>query len=109
MLRKDFIEQELNKALNPESLSVEDESRFHHVPENAQTHFKISVVSSQFNGLKRIERHKIINQLFKKEFDQGLHALSMHLYTSEEWKQQSNSVLKSPACKDGYKNAKGTI
>jgi BolA protein len=104
MSRKSEIEQQLAKELSPAYLNVENESGNHHVPEGSETHFKVTVVSSGFKGLTRIARHRIVNQLLKNEFDTGLHALSMHLYTEDEWEQKSGSVLKSPACKDGYKN-----
>lgn len=104
MSRKERIEQQLIQELTPIFISVEDESHNHHVPENAQTHFKIIVVSSKFDSLTRIARHRMVNQLLNKEFASGLHALSMHLYTAQEWEHQKDSVLKSPACKDGYKN-----
>ena len=103
MSRKERIEQKL-KELSPSFLSVEDESRNHHVPEGAQTHFKVVAVSAQFRELNRVARHRLVNHLLSNEFELGLHALSLHLYTSEEWDSKNKSVLNSPACKDGYKN-----
>ena len=104
MSRKELIEQQLTTELSPVFLSVEDESGHHHVPEGAQTHFKVIAVSPKFNELSRLARHRLVNHVLSKEFDQGLHALSLHLYTIEEWAIRSKSVLNSPACKDGYKN-----
>ncbi|WP_298628009.1 BolA family transcriptional regulator [uncultured Legionella sp.] len=104
MSRKTDIEQQLTEELSPVFLNVENESGNHHVPEGSETHFKVTAVALCFNGLTRIARHRMINQLLKNEFDTGLHALSMHLYTEEEWERNNGSVLKSPACKDGYKN-----
>ncbi|MCL9682698.1 BolA family protein [Legionella maioricensis] len=105
MSRKERIEQKLTTELLPTFLSVEDESRNHHVPEGAQTHFKVIAVSAQFMELSRVARHRLVNHLLSNEFELGLHALSLHLYTSEEWAQKNKSVLNSPACKDGYKNS----
>lgn len=104
MSRKVDIELKLTEHLLPVFLSVEDESQNHHIPEGAQTHFKVIAVSSQFKGQNLVARHKMLNQLLKKEFATGLHALSMHLYTEEEWQLRKDSVLQSPSCKDGYKN-----
>lgn len=104
MSRKERIEQELSLELSPLYLSVEDESSNHHVPEGAQTHFKVIAVSAKFTNLNRVSRHRLVNQLLKQEFDSGLHALSLHLYTVEEWSNKNQSVLNSPSCKDGYKN-----
>lgn len=107
MSRKEDIEQAITKSLSPIYLNVENESRNHHVPEGSETHFKVIAVSEQFNDLSRIARHRLINQLLSKEFDSGLHALSMHLYNSTEWDKKNKSVLDSPSCKDGYKNTNG--
>ncbi|KTC88753.1 BolA family transcriptional regulator [Fluoribacter dumoffii] len=102
MSRKNRIEELLNHELAPVFLNVEDESGQHHVPENAQTHFKITVVSSQFSALSRLARHRLLNHLLKKEFERGLHALSMHLFTPEEWESRNKNVLNSPSCKGGF-------
>lgn len=101
MSRKDRIENHLKESLNPVYLSIEDESANHHVPQGAETHFKVIAVSQQFIDVTRIERHRIVNKLLNQEFNQGLHALSMHLYTLEEWEKNS-TVLKSPTCRDGF-------
>lgn len=103
MSRKERIEQQLTSKLSPAYLSVEDESSNHHVPAGAQTHFKVIAVSAQFTGLNRVARHRLVNHLVAQEFELGLHALSLHLYTDEEWTNKNQSVLNSPSCKDGYK------
>ncbi|PWY54957.1 BolA family transcriptional regulator [Legionella qingyii] len=102
MSRKDRIEELVNQELVPFYLNVEDESGNHHVPEGAQTHFKLTIVSSRFTELSKIARHRLLNQLLKEEFELGLHALSMHLFTPDEWERSGNSVLNSPACKGGF-------
>lgn len=102
MSRQIRIQEQLCQAIHFSFLNIEDESNQHHVPENAQTHFKIIAVSTEFFGLSRIDRHRAINQLLKNEFETGLHALSLHLYTPEEWDNQKNTLLKSPACRDGF-------
>ena len=104
MQRKERIKQQLILELTPDFLSVEDESQNHHVPEGAQTHFKLIVVSSRFTNLTRVARHRMVNKILNNEFNMGLHALSMHLYTKTEWEKKSTPVLHSPSCKDGYKN-----
>lgn len=103
MSRKDRIEHLLNHEISPVYLNVEDESANHHVPQGAETHFKVTAVSSRFINLSRIARHRLLNHLLSPEFALGLHALSMHLYTPDEW-EKNKTVLKSPSCRDGYKN-----
>ena len=104
MSRKERIRHQLSQNFLPAFLSVEDESYQHHVAEGAQTHFKVIIVSPHFNELTRIARHKLVNHLLSPEFEQGLHALSMHLYTPKEWEVCGTTILKSPTCKDGYQN-----
>ncbi len=108
MSRKNRIEELVNKELVPIYLNVEDESGNHHVPEGAQTHFKLTVVSTCFIDLSRLARHRLLNHLLNKEFELGLHALSMHLYTPEEWEKRGNSVLQSPSCRGGFKKDQET-
>lgn len=102
MSRRECIELRLQNEYTFVYLSVEDESHQHHVPENAQTHYKVILVSADFIGLTRVNRHKLINQLLKEEFNHGMHALSMHLYTPDEWSKKNQAPLQSPSCKDGY-------
>jgi BolA protein len=103
MSRKVRMQARLQE-LAPIFFQVEDESAHHHVPEAAESHFKVIVVSNKFSGLKQILRHRMVNKLleFEKEFALGLHALSLHLYTPEEWEASGKSILKSPPCKDGF-------
>ncbi|WP_367605851.1 BolA family protein [Legionella sp. W05-934-2] len=103
MNRKDRIEQTLKAHLNPVYIEVVDESNRHHVPENAQTHFKVTAVSVAFEGMSLIKRHRLVNSLVEEERTNGMHALSLHLKTPEEWEKQSTTP-NSPACKDGFKH-----
>ncbi len=104
--RKSRISETITQALSPEVIEVLNESHQHHVPKNSQTHFKVTVVSEQFEGIPLIKRHRMINQLLINEFDAGLHALSIHAYTIQQWiKKQQKSPL-SPNCLDGFKHSK---
>lgn len=94
------IEQVLTDAIAPDHLEVLNESHRHHVPPGSETHVKITAVSPVFEKKSRIERHRLIQHLLATELNQGLHALSMHLYTPAEW--QKAKVPSSPACRDGY-------
>lgn len=104
MSRKERINQLLSEELQPELLTVEDESNQHQVPEGAETHFKLTIVAKQFSNLPRIERHRLVNKLITKEFNAGLHALSLNLYTPEEWANRGSPTPASPACRGGYRH-----
>lgn len=103
MTRKERIYDVLSSAFKTDSLLIEDESHRHHVPPDAESHFKITAVSPAFENLNRIARHRLINNLLALEFTNGLHALSLHLYTPVEWTKKA-SVPASPACRDGKRH-----
>ncbi len=43
------------------------------------------MISSKFNSLPQIKRHRLVNSLLKEEFEEkGLHALSLKLRSQEE-------------------------
>lgn len=76
----------LRDALAPTVLDVQDESarHAHHAgmrghPEGSETHFDVLVTSARFEGLSRVQRHRLVHDLLKDEFATGLHALSLHL------------------------------
>ena len=100
MSRKLRIHNALSKALKLDSLNIEDESHRHSVPDGAETHFKIVAVSLNFDNLRPVARHRLINTLLAPEFKEGLHALSLHLYTPNEWLQKTTKVPASPACQN---------
>jgi BolA protein len=82
---------------------VIDESHMHAVPEGAESHFKLVVVSEQFAEHKLVGRHRLVNQLLRDELDSGLHALALHTWTPEEWFEKGGKVPDSPECMGGSK------
>ena len=90
MIDRDHLEKTLKNAFEPKHLEVIDESHLHaghHGHDGSPgTHFKIILVSDIFEGMSRIESHRLVNQKLKDEFEQGLHALVLHLHTSKEYK-----------------------
>ncbi|KAL0129386.1 hypothetical protein PUN28_004230 [Cardiocondyla obscurior] len=95
------IRGKLEAALRPLHCDVINESYMHNVPKNAETHFKVVVVSEKFDKLPLIKRHRMINQLLQEELQGGVHALSIVAKTPEQW-ETSNTVAASPACRGGF-------
>lgn len=87
----------LQQQFNPVFIDLIDESYKHQVPKDAESHFKLTLVSLQFAGKSRIERHRLITDSLTAERQTGLHALSLALYSPEEWAVQPQ-LLNSPAC-----------
>lgn len=101
MSRTQRIHDALFNALIPEVLTIEDETHQHHVAPDAESHFKIILVSTQFIGQARLARHRLVNSLLANEFQLGLHALSLHLFTPAEWERHSGNTSSSPLCRGG--------
>jgi BolA protein len=97
------IEEKIESSLNPKHLEVINESGNHNVPPGSESHFKITVVSDEFDGKMLIARHRIINQLLANELAGGVHALSMHTYTPGEWSDKNEQTRQSPPCLGGAK------
>ena len=92
-----LITEKLIAALSPSHLEVINESHNHHVPPNSETHFKVIITSAAFEGKRLIGRHRAVNDALADEFANGLHALSMHTYSPDEWAAQV-AVPASPKC-----------
>ncbi|KMM83975.1 transcriptional regulator, BolA protein family [Pseudomonas taetrolens] len=84
-------------ALQPEHLSVLDESHMH--SRGLQTHFKAVVVSEQFTGLNRVKRHQKVYAALGDLMGE-FHALALHTYTPEEWAEIGTAPA-SPTCAGG--------
>jgi BolA protein len=88
----------LSANLNPTGIEIEDESH-QHSGHRIETHFKVLVVSEVFDGLSRVARQRIINDLLKQEFETGLHALTQRTHTPAEFLLQGGpGEFVSPAC-----------
>jgi BolA protein len=78
---KQAIINKLRETFAPENLDVIDESHLHeghagHRP-GGETHFRIYIVSSAFEGKSRIERHRMINSTLAAELAGSVHALAI--------------------------------
>jgi BolA protein len=93
------IQEKLSQTLSPVHLEVVNESHSHNVPANSETHFKVVAASEAFNGLTAVKRHQQVYRVLAEELSGGVHALSLHLYTPEEW--EAAAVPESPPCLGG--------
>lgn len=83
MNRKEIIEMKLS-VLNPHFLEIVDQSALHagHAGNpngDAESHFAIKIAAKELDDLSMIKQHRIINNILKDEFDNGLHALSISI------------------------------
>ncbi len=96
------LEAKLQQAFNPTYLKIENETHMHNVPPDAESHWKVTVVSEDFNGLMLIKRHRLVNEALKDEL-QKIHALALHTMTPDEWFEKGGKVVDSPPCEGGGK------
>ncbi len=99
------IEKKINDALQPDFLEVANESHMHNVPPGSESHFKVTVVSSAFDGKMLVARHRILNSLLRDELEGPIHALSLHTLTPSEWQDKEGGIRKSPPCLGGSKSS----
>ena len=98
-----IIEEKLKQAFSPEYLLVENESHMHNVPAGSEMHFKVQIISDDFNGQMLLKRHRSVNKVLEDELAGPIHALSIHTFTKDEWQQRSGLVPESPPCQGGDK------
>jgi BolA protein len=73
--------------LNPLELQVEDESSRHVGHPGAARgggHFRLRVVSAAFDGLSRLQRHRLVYDCLDILMPREIHALAMTLLSPEE-------------------------
>lgn len=104
MSRLEAIQRRLRDALSPLHIEVIDESHMHSVPDGAESHFKVTVVTDRFEGKRLVERHRAVNELLADQFAAGLHALALHTMTPEEWFRKGGNSPDSPPCLGGSKS-----
>lgn len=97
------IELKIQQAIQPDVLEVLNESHMHNVPPGSESHFKVTVVSDQFNGKMLIARHRLINGILAEELKGRIHALALHTLTPAEYFAKAGKVADSPLCMGGGK------
>ena len=82
------LEMKLTEAFAPTELDIVDQSHLHAghagAPGGGESHFRIRIVSAQFDGLGRVARQRAINNVLKAELAGPVHALSLQALTPAE-------------------------
>lgn len=99
------IETKIADGMNAAHLEVINESNNHNVPPGSESHFKVVLVSNDFEGQPLIARHRAVNKLLADELNNGIHALALHTYTESEWRERHGEAPMSPPCRGGSKLA----
>ena len=97
---KDKIEQKLTTEMSSLFVEVINESPNHNVPDGAESHFKVTVVSDDFENMRLVQRHQLIYKVLSEEM-KLIHAIAIHPFTKIEWDENNQSSSKSPDCLGG--------
>ena len=77
----EIVREKLMLELRPTRLDVINESELHaghrSSPGTGESHCRILVVASAFEGKSRVDRQRIVNDLLKDEISGGIHALAL--------------------------------
>lgn len=98
---KERIEQNISKGLEVLHLEVINESGQHNVPPGSESHFKVVVVSNDFAGKNLVTQHRMIYRLLGSELESQVHALALHTYTEQGWRDSQGAAPMSPPCLGG--------
>eukprot|EP01041_Mallomonas_annulata_P006270 gene6270-12700_t len=98
--REIAIEAKIAAQFQPVHFEIQNESSKHNVPPGSESHFKITVVSSSFEGKSLIQRHRMVNSVLSDDLNGGIHALSINAKTPDQWTLDP-SVHPTPNCMGG--------
>ncbi len=101
MSRLERIRLALSADLMPDEIHIIDETHQHHVPAGSESHFNITVIAKQFFSQSLLQRQRLVYRLLASEFNNGLHALTMQLWSPEEWQSKQHNQVQSPPCLGG--------
>lgn len=85
--RSDKIESVLREAFSPTELRIKDQSHLHagHAgAEDGRGHFEVFIVSEDFEGLRSLQRHRLIYAALGELMDTDIHALRIKSHTAAE-------------------------
>ncbi len=82
------IDNKLRTRFAPLRISIEDESLKHRghagYREGGETHFKVEIVSAEFEGKSRVVRQRLVYDALSAELAGGVHALALRTLTPAE-------------------------
>jgi BolA family transcriptional regulator, general stress-responsive regulator len=77
------IRQKLLQTFQPSRLEVINDSHLHAghrgSPGTGESHFRVLMVSAEFTGKSRLQRHRMVNEALAKELQGKVHALALDL------------------------------
>ncbi|MCE2871707.1 MAG: BolA family transcriptional regulator [Oxalobacteraceae bacterium] len=93
MTRLDRIHALLTAGLEPKTLDIADESAMHAGHAGAASgggHYRLHLVSSRFEGVGKVGRHRLVYDCLREMMQKDIHALAMTLLTPDEAEKQGH-------------------
>ena len=85
--RIEAIQQALASAFSPLHIQVKDQSHLHAGHAGARDglgHFEVTIVADAFDGMSRIERHRVIYAALGTMMQTDIHALKINAFSPSE-------------------------
>lgn len=85
--RMERIREQLERALQTQRVELIDDSHLHAGHAGAREgkgHFRVTVVSNAFEGLRPLQRHQLVYRALAELMDTDIHALSITALTHDE-------------------------
>lgn len=95
------IRTKIEQSLTPSVFDIVNESHMHSGPAT-NSHFKLTIVSTEFAGVRPVARHQMVYKVLAEELAGEVHALALHTYSNEEWQIRSEAP-QSPNCQGANK------
>ena len=87
------IKSRLKKTMAIDHLTIMDDTGKHlrHQHYDGGRHFKIIIVSSTFEGVSLLDRHKLVYQALDGMIKNEIHALGLKTIATSEWKKNKET------------------
>lgn len=85
--REEKIRQYLQERLDPQELLIKDQSQLHIGHEGARDgkgHFDLVLVSQAFEGVNRVQRHRMVYDALRDLLESDIHALRISAFAPSE-------------------------
>ena len=82
-----LFDADLRVAFKVTQLHIEDESHLHAGHAGAASgggHFKLTIISPEFEGMNKVARHRAIYAALQRHFPEAIHALTILAFTPSE-------------------------
>jgi len=98
-MNRDQRIKQILQVLNPTYINLQNNSakHAHHIESmkhnnqflsEGESHYKMTIVSNEFEGLSRLDRQRKVLSLLESEFKTGLHALELKIFSVNEYNRQ---------------------